>query len=262
MTSQRLQDFYQKRFDNGDTTIEICKCKLYFVNEEFVNNDWKLYSECEKCRRLGTKTPKEIIGMMAPGDLEKLSTERFKEKSFIGKPKNTSFVPMKEKRNVAELIPNTEERKTNQAEDTMKRIENDKMKGENSILKKQQVPKRDDLKTGENIMNGEEKTLLNNAKSLKNADGETIPFTESNRLLTLLNEENKGSIQQLNHCAEQLISYAEQLAAPRTKDDIENGVIRSAPSHNIIEAAKCLEMARNAFKTKLDFLKFGKDLLK
>jgi len=67
----------------------------------------------------------------------------------------------------------------------------------------------------------------------------------STEIFTELKEEKSGSIQLLNSSAMQLITTGEML--------IKNGKVK--------EGVKCLAEARNAMKTKLDYMKFGKDLI-
>lgn len=114
------------------------------------------------------------------------------------------------------------------------------------------------IKCSENDTRSNALTYL---EKLRPEDTSVTPPEDSKLFLTLLKEENSGSIKLLDDSARQLIGYANQLATPKTKCDETGEILQRGPSHAIMDAVKCLEASRNAMKTKLDYLKFGRELL-
>jgi len=85
--------------------------------------------------------------------------------------------------------------------------------------------------------------------------------TQSSALIPsseIIKKENSNSIQLLNSSAEHLLDLAKSMATPR-KDD-EGEVIQKAPTHYVETSIKCLQELRGIMKTKLEYLKFAKEL--
>lgn len=80
------------------------------------------------------------------------------------------------------------------------------------------------------------------------------------QLSKMLKEENEGSVKLLDSMSRQAIGYAIQLAKPQKIDEETGEVIQNAPTHQIMDAVKCLDLARNSMNSKLDFMKFGDKL--
>ncbi len=107
---------------------------------------------------------------------------------------------------------------------------------------------------------GMQETKKNNETKLTSEGGELTQQSDSSRQSLILHQEKSSSLKLLNDSAEHLQDLAKSLAKPRKTD--ENGeVIQRCPTHEIEVAIRCLTEARNIMKTKLDFLKFGKDLI-
>lgn len=110
------------------------------------------------------------------------------------------------------------------------------------------------------VENGTPEIVKKSPEETKNINDEGIPHEVSTRLSETLKTENENSIQLLTNTAKRLIDYADQLVAPRKVDD-DGTVIQRSATHELDVAVKCLSEARNVMKTKLEFLKFGKDLI-
>lgn len=52
MTYNISQKELKKRFDSGDTKVDLCSCGIYYKNEFYdrVAKDWAIYYECFGCR--------------------------------------------------------------------------------------------------------------------------------------------------------------------------------------------------------------------
>lgn len=89
---------------------------------------------------------------------------------------------------------------------------------------------------------------------------EQIPHEDSSTLSGVLKRERSSSVQELNKSSKLLVGLAKNLL--QGKIDEETGEVIIKPNINEIDSAlRLLEGARNIQKTKLDFLKFGKDLI-
>lgn len=206
----------------------------------------------------GKETLRVESGLMGRGGVSKESLER---KNPRGRPegwrKDGPNETLKEKNVISgqwEQTPNTEKKLESKAVETItpiKKLEvSKKLSGEE---KTQSEPEN----SGTSGTTETERSKMK--KSANGEEGETLP-TALNPLSTRLEEERKGSMKQLNDAGEHLLNLAKSLAAP-TKVDEEGGVIQRAASHNIEVAVQCLTEFRNVMKIKLEYLKFGKEIL-
>lgn len=175
---------------------------------------------------------------------KKSTTSPVKLKTVKTKSENkstTPTLPLKSKSSIVEkrVIGPTPKKKNSDAKNTDKKIENHIMQ------------------TKGNIMPTTETT--NSEKSL-NAGTSTTPQSDSKELSTLLREERSGSISLLQDTSEHLIDLAHSIAHANYDEDGE--IIKRAANQEVEVALKCFEQARLTMKTKLEYLKFGKDLLK
>lgn len=105
-----------------------------------------------------------------------------------------------------------------------------------------------------------QKTESNNSTELsKQGTGQT-QLSGSQELSTLLNEERSGSINLLQDTSEHLINLGHSVAQVVYDDDDE--IIRKPAAHEVDQAIKCFSAANELMKTKLEHLKFAKELLK
>lgn len=125
-----------------------------------------------------------------------------------------------------------------------------------SAMNGESTTKNVNFKPKETIMQETEKTK--NERSLK-TDSEETHSSVSNHLSMALEEERSGSIQYLNTAGKHLLDLAEGLVAPTRRDE-DGEAVQRAPSQNIDMGIKALSEFRNMMKTKLDFMKFGKEL--
>lgn len=100
----------------------------------------------------------------------------------------------------------------------------------------------------------------NDQKFTPTVSAETQP-ADSKHLLTVLDEEKSGSLKLLNDSAKHLMDLANSLAKPTRTAEDSGEILQRAPSQNIDMAIKCFGELRNVMKTKLDYLKFGKELM-
>lgn len=100
--------------------------------------------------------------------------------------------------------------------------------------------------------------LPSSPESLK-TDSSEIPSLESSQLSTVLEKEKVSSIETLNELSKPLLGYVKSAIQSRIDD---NGDFIKTPSTIEMDTIlRCAEAARNMQKTKLDYLKFSKDLL-
>jgi hypothetical protein len=89
------------------------------------------------------------------------------------------------------------------------------------------------------------------SKKLSSEEEKKIPRSGFSEISNALNEEKSSSIQLLNDSTQQLMTLAKDL----TKKNKEG-----VPAYNIDVAVKCLSEVRSTLKTKLEYLKFAKEL--
>lgn len=134
------------------------------------------------------------------------------------------------------------------------------MTTENTTIKNESNgAKKTESSNGPQIESGIQETAENAPIVIKSTNAEKTQQSDFTALSETLKAENESSIQLLSNTAKRLIDYADQLAAPRKVDDGE--IIQRSATHELDIAVKCLSEARNVMKTKLEFLKFGKELL-
>lgn len=115
----------------------------------------------------------------------------------------------------------------------------------------------DNFKPKETTM--QEIERINSERSMT-TDSEGTHSSGSNHLSTVLKEEKENSIQSLNESSKLLLGFAKSLVKGKTDDFGE--VLQKPAAHDIDAALKCVEGVRNIQKTKLDFLKFSRELQK
>lgn len=76
-----------------------------------------------------------------------------------------------------------------------------------------------------------------------------------------LQGEKESSLELLNNSAKHLIDLSKSISSASIVDQVSGDVIRKCSAHEIDVAIKALEGARQIMKTKLEFLKFGKEII-
>lgn len=258
-----------------ETTLRVCKnknCTNFFrvphyhiksfcssgCEQETVMNREYLWSVTE-WRDLNSKLARGDLmgrsGLTVHGDQKKALNEEKKSARSTMPVISAKKTEQPEKEINITTPPNLREKKMKESENTTKKIESSAIKEEVNGERKIE---------SENVSNkgnGMPEIKKENSQKSLSADVITTPQLDSSRLLTVLNEERLGSIRQLNNINDQLIGYAKSLAKPATIAD-DGEVIKRSSTPDLELAIKCLTESRNVMKTKLDYMKFGKELFK
>lgn len=231
-------------FDKVHNTSQIVKSKRTMAPK-----DRRL-----ECRKLATETIEVEYGMTALGDQKK---ESQKEK----RPERSTISPKR----ALQKEPSTKKIDTT----VIKNIETDTTSiEERSTLKTHPKPiiekKFGEKITKNTLTKNREKSMPETEKKtpvVVMPEGESgILPSDSTQLSKMLRTESESSVMLLDSSARQLVGYADQLAKPPRVCEETKEVIQKAPSHQIMDAVKCLDAARNMMKTKLDYMAFGQRL--
>lgn len=148
-------------------------------------------------------------------------------------------------------------------ENTTKKIEIESMPEKESAITQIQSQRIRDDENGveeiesdrtplsENIMSETKKS--SGEKSMSQGEGVIQP-ADSNPYSIALKEENSSSVKLLDDSSRLLINLA--------KANLDKEMNKAAVLQNTDIAVKCLSEARNLMKTKLEFMKFGNELLR
>ena len=94
-----------------------------------------------------------------------------------------------------------------------------------------------------------------------NSEGEEIQLLDCQQLSKPLSEEKLVSVNLLNDSTKHLIMLAKSATSLMRVDDETGEVLIRPAAQDIDVAIKALSEARNIMKIKLDYLKFGKELI-
>lgn len=236
----REQGIFQLRYERNDKSIKKCKCGVYFIWKPNPMQQGSGYKKCNLCRIKNNLKSKEKKSATEEKTTGKGSVIEMTPSTGKGKrPENEKIITPKKEENTTKKIM------------TKKKSEN-----ENLITSE---------RTGIESMNTKEttttKTDTNNyPASLSEENNVTQPLA-SRPLLDNLKGESLTSMQLLKDSTHKLIGYADKLSRPMM-DSEQQIVVRESPAENTKEAVKCLEAARNMMKTRLEFMRFGRELAK
>lgn len=230
------------RHHNEDPTVSVCDCGNFYINlRKKKNGKYVKFKECPKCRseKRGIETRTASTGMKGRGGrLSRLSDEGKRER--------------KEEGSVIKKTSPIEKSIESKSESIIKRQESVKSSASESGEKE----------TERSVMSTKEestKSLITSSASLK--EGESLtPQLDSKKVLSGLKEESYNSIKSLNDSSEQLIGYAKRIAKPLKVAEDDGEILQDTTVERMMNAAKCLDIARNTMKAKLDYLKFGKSI--
>lgn len=177
--------------------------------------------------------------------MEEEECETMEESGIVedGRPLNKlSGVESSEENTTVEINPLVEKKLENTTTKT-KSIITEEIKNGERIIENEEMPQ---------LENGTQKIESKTTEKLLPTDIKEIQPSDSKVLLLKLNEEKSASVTLLNNSATRLISLAEKMM-PKEDDEID--------TYKVDVAVKCLAESRAAMKTKLEYLKFAKDLL-
>lgn len=207
----------------------------------------------KKCLDMVNSEKMEGSGMEAGEHQNKLKEEKNSIESETEVLNRSKSVESENLSKSSEILKQEKETETGPKQTiikTEKVISEEKLHGESSIEK-------DNLPTKGNTMN--ETSQLSVPESMR-TDSEESHSEESNHLSTVLNVEKENSIQSLNESSKLLLGFAKSLIKGKTDDEGE--FIQKPMVSDVGMALQCVEGIRNIQKTKLDFLKFSRELQK
>lgn len=244
----------RKLYNEGDPTVEECECGTLFQNERRMGCGlFIIYNECLKCRNASDDQPYKYVNELG----EEICLETAE---MMLKKKKSANAKMKKDENYTnircKMIPIIEKSKGPSGKETMKET----VSGISNV-EKNGVRKIESEKTKTKGKDMQEIVPVKHGELMKDDEKEILPL-DSIQLHNKLRVENVTSIQQLNTITRQLMLFAKSSGAPETIDDETGEVLKNAPAHKIQDAAKYLDMARNAIKTNLEVMKFGHELSK
>lgn len=236
-------------------------CSTYCLNKyESIkgNTPWRNHNreaaaKAKQNRKQEMSEKMDSSGILGPGDRQRaMKKEDSKNKNTFSDLISKNVRPLSAGKNTIQVPSFGSQRKSEIKEDT-KTIESVKLSADVSIA---ELIEQKRIEEGENIMPKTEKTSSEKSSS---EGKEMIQQSDSTQLSTILKTENESSIQLLNSSARQLQGYAEGLAKPRKIDD-DGEVIQRSTSHDLMTAVGCLSQLNAIMKTKLDYLKFAKEV--
>lgn len=234
------------RITTGSTKIACCDFCMDKINELKGNVE---------CQNHGIKTKMVGSGMTEHGDQKSPSKSVLKNTGPNTKPisidqRNQSGIKSEER-----TILSSGKENVLQQNDTMKQTNLKNQPEKKNTL--HETEKRSEHTAGSYMTETENKMPVKQ----KSESTEIIPQSDSSLLSMTLRRENENSIALLDNSAKHLVTIAETLVSPK-KVDYEGNIIQRSTSVDIDTAVRCLSEARSLMKTKLEFLKFGHQLIK
>lgn len=238
-------------FGVANSKQKFCSMECKWEAKELTPEEWKEYHHTIAIM----SAPKEKTGnygMPELGGAKRALKKEENAKTDLGKTLafGSGLTNTKE-RNGPRMAPQSKENGSAERNITTKTkrslIENEKNAGKETARPQEKE-----------IGNGMQKTeVITSPKKKSEENGETQQL-DSLALYKKLDEENVGSVKQLNNSIKTLVGMAQRLAEGMT--DEEGQVIRKPTHFEVDQVLKCLEGARNVAKTKLDYLKFAKEI--
>jgi hypothetical protein len=231
-------------YKTGDTKVDTCDCGRYYISErQSKNGEWFIYEECALCRN------KEI-------------SERMGTYSTMGASDPQSQWREEKQNAKSEMPSDLKNQKTERPTEKEQKNTIGKIKSERS-----QEKENTSEKTERNIMSDNELTTAETkSESLDQSTGQELEETQPTDYQGLpdnLRVENSNSIKLLDESAKLLTRSAESLMNKNTHVDEETGAtIKSISSNDVDNLVKLTMGANELMKTKLSYIRAGKDIVK